>query len=35
MFIAQSSGTTDSAAADSITTDELWDFLANGFAAPK
>jgi len=35
MFIAQSGGSTDDSTADSITTDELWDFLANGFAAPK
>ncbi|SHU59425.1 TetR family transcriptional regulator [Mycobacteroides abscessus subsp. abscessus] len=35
MFIAQSSGNIDGSAADSTTTDELWDFLANGFAASK
>lgn len=34
MFIAQSSWGTDESAHDSITTDELWDYLANGFAAP-
>lgn len=33
MFIAQSSGGTDGSGDDSITTEELWDFLANGFAA--
>jgi AcrR family transcriptional regulator len=35
MFIAQSSGGTDDATAHPITTDEVWDFLANGFAAQK
>lgn len=35
MFIAQSSGGTDDATAHPITPDEVWDFLANGFAASK
>lgn len=35
MFIAQSSGRTGEAAVEPITTDEVWDFLANGFTAPK
>ncbi|MUL68026.1 TetR family transcriptional regulator [Mycobacterium sp. CBMA 234] len=35
MFIAQSSGGPDDATTHPITTDEVWDFLANGFAAQK
>ena len=35
MFIAQSSGGADDATTHPITTDEVWDFLANGFAARK
>ena len=34
MFIAQSSGGADEATAYPITADEVWDLLANGFAAP-
>ncbi|WP_418005580.1 TetR/AcrR family transcriptional regulator [Mycobacterium sp. PDNC021] len=35
MFIAQSNGGTDESTARPISPDEVWDFLANGFAAPK
>lgn len=33
MFVAQSSGGTDEASIHPITADEVWDFVANGFAA--
>ncbi|MGV0814988.1 TetR/AcrR family transcriptional regulator [Mycolicibacterium boenickei] len=33
MFVAQSSGGTDEASVHPITADEVWDFVANGFAA--
>ncbi|MGW4100335.1 MULTISPECIES: TetR/AcrR family transcriptional regulator [unclassified Mycobacterium] len=33
MFVAQSSGGTDDASIHPITADEVWDFVANGFAA--
>lgn len=33
MFVAQSSGGADEASANPITADEVWDFVANGFAA--
>lgn len=33
MFVAQSSGGTDEASINPITADEVWDFVANGFAA--
>jgi hypothetical protein len=35
MFIAQSSGGEDEATVHPITSDEVWDFVANGFAAQK
>ncbi|WP_454791199.1 TetR/AcrR family transcriptional regulator [Mycolicibacterium lutetiense] len=33
MFVAQSSGGTDESSMHPITADEVWDFVANGFAA--
>lgn len=33
MFVAQSSGGTDEASVHPITAEEVWDFVANGFAA--
>ncbi|WP_445277793.1 TetR/AcrR family transcriptional regulator, partial [Streptomyces sp. DSM 41033] len=33
MFVAQSSGGADEASVHPITADEVWDFVANGFAA--
>lgn len=35
MFVAQSSGGTDEATVHPITSEEVWDFVANGFAAQK